>query len=463
MRYLPHTEADIARMLRVIGVDSVEELFSDIPERLRFRGPLPLAAGLSEPEVLDLLDELGGKNRPHNRNNGQLVFAGAGVYHHHIPAAVDALSMRGEFATAYTPYQPELSQGTLMAIFEFQTLVCELFGTEYANASMYDGATATAEAMLMAARLTRRWRIVVSGGVHPEYLATCRTYDAGIAEHEIVLIPLDAEGRTDQQALASALGDDVACLIVQAPNCLGVIEDIAPLAAAAHSAGALLVAVNAEPLSLALLRPPGDAGADIVVGDGSGLATLPSLGGPGVGLMGASGKKALRALPGRLVGETVDSAGRVGYVLTLSTREQHIRRERATSNICTNHGLYALRFAIHLSLLGKGGLERLARTNLAKAHYAKRRLGSIDGYGLLSAGPSFNEFALRTPRSAEAIVDACAADGVVPGVALARLRPEAGAFAAAIDPERVLLVSVTEIHRREDIDRLAVALSEHKE
>ncbi|MCK5799854.1 MAG: aminomethyl-transferring glycine dehydrogenase subunit GcvPA, partial [Deltaproteobacteria bacterium] len=332
MRYLPHTQDDVERMLRVIGVDTISDLFDVIPEAARAQG-LDLPPALSEPELLDALQSLGAQNRPASRQSGRLVFLGGGVNHHHIPAAVDALSLRGEFATAYTPYQPELAQGTLMGIFEFQTMVSELLGTEFANASMYDGASATAEAMLMARRLTRRSKTLILGGLHPEYREVCQTYAAGLADDDnpIEIIPCDASGHTDLAALAAALTDDVAGVIAQTPNFFGIVEDLEPIAEIAHGAGSLLVGVNAETVALGLLRPPSDMGADIVAGDGGGLCTFPSLGGPGVGLLGANGKKALRAMPGRLVGETVDHEGRPGYVLTLATREQHIRRGKATS------------------------------------------------------------------------------------------------------------------------------------
>jgi glycine dehydrogenase subunit 1 len=452
MRYLPHTKEDIERMLAVIGVDSLEHLFESIPAAHRFVDALPLPAALSEPELLDHLVRLGAKNKPATRENSQIVFAGAGLYHHHIPAAVDALSLRGEFATAYTPYQPELSQGTLMAIFEFQTMVAELYGTEFANASMYDGASATAEAMLMARRLTKRPSVAFSAGVHPEYQEVCRTYAAGIDAHGIssVILPLDENGNTDLQKAPELLPDNLACIIVQTPNFFGIVEDVAPLAELAHRKGALLVAVNTEPLACALMQPPGQRGADIVAGDGSSLATTPTLGGPGVGLFGASGKKALRAMPGRLAGQTVDADGRPGYVLTLSTREQHIRRDKATSNICTNHGLYALRFAIHLSLLGKRGLRELAQQNLAKAHYAKEAIAALDGFSLRYRGPIFNELAVRCPADAQTIVEKAAALGVMPGVALGR-------FDDAM--RDTLLLAVTEMHTKDDIERLAAALA----
>ncbi|PID39312.1 MAG: aminomethyl-transferring glycine dehydrogenase [Proteobacteria bacterium] len=454
MRYLPHTKADIARMLKVIGVEKVSDLFNVIPAALRCNGCLELPSALSEPEILDRLFELGAQNRAPTRGSGHLVFIGAGIYRHYVPAAVDALSLRGEFATAYTPYQPELSQGTLTAIFEFQTMVCELYGTEFANASMYDGASAAAEAMLMSRRLTRRRKALVLRSVHPEYIEVCQTYAAGLDEQDDTVHPVAVgdDGMVDLAALKAALDDDVACVIAQTPNFYGLVEDLAPIAATTHDAGALLVGVNTETVALGLLEPPAAMGADIVVGDGTGLCSQPTLGGPGVGLFGACGKKALRAMPGRLVGETVDTAGRPGYVLTLSTREQHIRRDKATSNICTNHGLYALRFAIHLSLLGPSGLARLAQLNLDKASYAREQLVALDGFEERFGGPTFNEFAIRVPGGdAQRIVDLASERGVTPGVSLGRFDP------ALAD---TLLVAVSEVHPKQDIDKLVSLLGE---
>lgn len=454
MRDLPHTDSQIAAMLAAIGAPSVDALFDVIPDAARFRGRLELPAPLSEPELRRELQQLGRRNCVSGRDDGPLPFIAAGLPRHGIPATVDGLAARGEFATAYTPYQAELSQGTLTAIFEFQTIVCELFGTDYANASMYDGASATAEALLMARRLTGRPRALLAAGLHPEYAATCRSYLSGLGD-EVTLeqLPASAQGGTDRDALQARLGDDVACVVVQTPSFLGVIEDLAPLTAAAHAHGALAVAVCAEPLALGLLQAPGRAGADIVVGEGLGLAGPPACGGPGVGLFGASGAKALRQLPGRLVGETVDVHGRAGYVLTLSTREQHIRRAKATSNICTNHGLIALRFTIHLALLGPQGLRQLARLNLSKAVYAQRAITALPGFSARFAAPFFNEFAVRVPGgdAAALVAQTSREHGLVPGVALGR-------FDA--NERGTLLVGVNELHQRADLDRLVAALRE---
>jgi glycine dehydrogenase subunit 1 len=356
-----------------------------------------------------------------------------------------------EFLTAYTPYQAEISQGTLQAVFEFQTIVCELFGLEVANASMYDGATAAAEALLMARRLKRRDRFVVSEGVHPEYLETCETFLSGLADAELVRVPLGPDGRTDAQAVKAALSEaPSACLLVQSPNFFGVVDDLAPLAGLAHDADALAVAVVTEMVSLSVLQPPGACGFDIAVGEGVGFAVPLSLGGPGVGLFAARDRYK-RQMPGRLIGETVDAGGVRGFVMTLATREQHIRREKATSNICTNQALIALCFTIQCGLLGKSGFAKLARLNYARAQYARAAISALPGYALRYEAPCFNEFAVRVPGGdAAALATDLAGDGILPGVALGRFDPAW---------KDTLLVSVTELHRREDIDRLVAALA----
>jgi glycine dehydrogenase subunit 1 len=454
MRYLPHTQDDIDRMLRVIGAASVDELFASIPAPLRLKGALELPPALSEAQLLEELRALGGRNQPQSRATGALVFCGAGAHPHYIPAAVDSLTSRSEFYTAYTPYQPELSQGTLLSIFEFQTMVAELFGMSVANASMYDGASAAAEAILMARRLTGRPRALLAPGLHPEYAQTCETYLSGMplegGGSAVTRLPFSTSGLTDLALLRERLtAGDVACVLVQSPSFFGTLEDLAPIAEAAHAAGALLVAVVTEPLALALCRAPGEAGADIAVGEGLGLAGPLNLGGPGVGLFAVRDKRAVRAMPGRLVGETVDSQGRPGYVLTLSTREQHIRREKATSNICTNHGLFALRLAIHLALLGKTGFEALARQNLAKAAFARELLCALGCRPRFPGAPFFNELALCVPGGdADAVVQLASRRGVVPGVALGRFHPEL---------KDTLLVAVNETHSREDLVRLSKA------
>ena len=453
MRYLPHTPGDIARMLSVIGAPSVEALFGHIPPSLRAQRPLDLGPALDEASLLGHLGELAAQNRAAFAD-GALSFLGAGLVPHHIPTAVDAMLGRAEWYTSYTPYQPEISQGTLQAVFEFQTIVSELFGLGVANASMYDGASGAAEAILMARRITDKEHVVISDGLHPHYLETAETYLSGLHPHaEKVFFgaKLDGEsGRTDADSVAATLeaaGGSACAVVVQSPNYFGVVEDLAALAEVAHRHGALLVAVTCEPLSLGVLQPPGALGADIACGEGIGLATGPSLGGPGVGLFAARDEHA-RNMPGRLVGETVDRDGRRGYVLTLATREQHIRREKATSNICTNQGLIALAFTIHLCLLGRRGLTELAELNLAKAEYARRVLSSLRGFSLPYAGATFNEFALRVRGGdANRAVEKLADRAIFPGV-------------VAAGHDDTLLVAVTERHRKEDIERLARSLDE---
>jgi glycine dehydrogenase subunit 1 len=450
-------------MLRVVGKPSVASLFEHIPERLRARRPLDITP-LDEGSLLAHLGELGARSRPAvgatSRDGAALSFLGAGVTPHTIPSAVDALLMRSEWYTSYTPYQPEISQGTLQAIFEFQTLVCELFGLGVANASMYDGASAAAEAVLMARRVTGKRRAIVAGALHPHYEQTIATYLAGEEEgrHDAeAVVGWNGDGRTALELLDERLArtEDVACVVVQTPNFFGVVEDLQPIADRAHARGALLVVVTTEPVAFGLLKSPGALGADIAVGDGLGLAIPPTCGGPGVGLFAAR-EEHMRQLPGRLVGETVDKDGRRGYVLTLATREQHIRREKATSNICTNQGLIALAFTIHMCLLGRRGLAEMARLNLAKAEYAKQKLSSLPGYALAFRGPTFNELALRA-RGGDAgrTVAELAERGVLAGVAAT-----APGMMTSDALNDVLLVAVTERHSRADIDRLAQALDE---
>lgn len=453
MRYLPHTEAEIKTLLNVIGVSSIDDLFSMIPDQFRHREPLNLPDAKSESEILDTLACLGEKSKPATRQSGRLSFIGGGIYRHHIPTAVDSLSLRGEFATAYTPYQPELSQGTLAAIFEFQTMVCELFGTEFANASMYDGATATVEALLMARRLTKRNKTIIIEGLHPEYIDVCKTYLKGLDgdEETLLTLTLDKEGKVDRNALNKLIDKDVASVVIQNPNFFGIVEELHSITDIAHQAGALCIGVNTEILASAQLKSFGKMGVDIVAGDATGFSTLPTLGGPGVGLLGASGKKTLRAMPGRLVGQTVDTANQKGYVLTLSTREQHIRRDKATSNICTNHGLYALRLAIHLSLLGRTGFKNLATLNFSKSHYAIEELTKLSGVKLKYPGPYFNEFTLELATPAQDVYEKLTQSNISAGIPLSRFYPK---------HEHSLLVSITEVHQKEDIDRFAQALKE---
>jgi glycine dehydrogenase subunit 1 len=443
VRYVPHTEEDVRHMLAAIGVSDVEALFSCIPEKLRLGRPLELPAAASEQEVLAELEALAADN---TKGDAVDSFLGAGTYAHFVPAAVDALISRAEFYTAYTPYQPELSQGTLQAIFEWQTMIASLTGLEVANASMYDGASATAEAALMAMRVTRRSGVVVADGLHPHYRQVLDTYLAGLGAD------VETVARTETGACgdpAGRIGDDTACVIVQQPSFLGTIQDLAALAEAAHAHGALLVVTVTEALSLALLRAPGDCGADIVCGEAQSFGVPPSFGGPHLGFLAAR-ERHVRQLPGRLVGETVDTRGKRGFVLTLSTREQHIRRERATSNICTNQGLCLLMATVYLSLLGRRGLRELAELNLSRADYAKRRLAAA-GFELPLAGPTFNEFVVRLREPAGAVLARARDAGLVAGLDLEPYAPDLGP---------ALLVCATELTGAAAIDHLCDVLGD---
>ncbi|HEX4456806.1 MAG TPA: aminomethyl-transferring glycine dehydrogenase subunit GcvPA [Polyangia bacterium] len=460
-RYIPHTDDDIERMLGVVGKPSVESLFAHIPARLRSTRPLDIAA-LDENSLLKHLGDIGGMNKPAigatYRDGAALSFLGGGVTPHTIPSAVDMLLQRSEWYTSYTPYQPEISQGTLQAIFEFQTIVSELFGLDVANASMYDGASAAAEAVLMARRVTGRRHAIVAGAIHPHYTQTIDSYLAGeeAGSHEdFGSIGFGADGRVSLQAIEAALAksEDIACVVVQTPNFFGVVEDLPALAALAHARGALLVVANTEPVAFGILSSPGALGADIVVGEGLGLAIPPTMGGPGVGLFAAKPEH-MRQLPGRLVGETTDRDGQRGYVLTLATREQHIRREKATSNICTNQGLIALAFTIHMALLGKRGLREMAELNLAKSEYAKQQIAKLAGFSLAFTGPTFNEFAVRVRGGdANVTVEKLADQGIYAGVAatMPGMLPKG-------THDDVMIIAVTERHSQADIDKLASAL-----
>jgi len=445
MRYLPLTEADRREMLAAIGVQSIDDLFADVPAAARHSGLLDLPRAMGELEVERRLGAMAAKNVV---AGSVPFFLGGGVYRHHVPAAVDHLIQRGEFLTSYTPYQPELAQGTLQYLFEFQTQVALLTGMEVANASLYDGATACAEAVAMANRITHRNKAVLSGGLHPHYRAVCETY-ARFAGNELVVRDAAPGGGED---LAGLIDEETACLVVQNPNLFGEIRDYTPLAELCHRAGALLVVVVTEILSLGAIRSPGEMGADIVAAEGQSFGNALNFGGPHVGLF-ATREKFVRQMPGRLVGETVDAEGRRGWVLTLSTREQHIRREKATSNICTNAGLCALAFTIHLSLLGEAGLVRLARLNHAAAAATAERLAAIPGVQLLNRS-FFNEFTLRLPGPAAPVVEALAARGVLGGVPVSRFYPDR---AELVD---LLLVATTETVTEEDIGRLETGLRE---
>ncbi len=377
MRYLPHTDIEIEQMLEVIGKPTLDALFETIPPEAKFSGSLKLDEALAESQLMRHLEAIAAKNA----GASLLSFLGAGMYSHHIPPAVDQLLLRSEFYTAYTPYQPEVAQGTLQAIWEFQTVVSEIYGLPMANASMYDGASAAAEAAQMARRLTKRDVILASGCVHPDYSAVTRTYLQGQSDQHFRALAVGEDGGASLQAIQAALSDDVAAVMVGYPSFFGTVSDLQAIADAAHASGALLIVTNSEPYALAIAEAPGALGADIVAGEGQPIACPPQFGGPGVGLFACrDDRKFLQQLPGRVCGKTVDSNGRPGFVLTLATREQHIRRERATSNICTNQGLLALSLVIRMSILGKSGFVEVAEQCLAKAHYLRAELLKLPGF-----------------------------------------------------------------------------------
>jgi len=444
MRYLPHTEEDIRQMLDAIGVKTLDDLFVEIPAAVRLKRPIDLPEPLSEAE---LLRQLGRMTAEHAAAPSYSSFLGGGAYNHFIPAAVDQLASRSEFYTAYTPYQPEISQGTLQAIFEYQTLICQLTGMDVANASMYDGASSCAEAVLMSARATRRKKVLLSAGLHPEYRETVKTY-CSYLEMELVELPLATDGSTDLAAATKLVDASCAALVIGYPNFFGCIEDLKAFGEVAHGAGAMLVAAVAEPVALGLLKSPGELGADIVIGEGQSLGLPVSYGGPGIGFFAAR-QKVVRSMPGRLIGETVDSDGNRGFVLTLATREQHIRREKATSNICSNQGLCALMVTIYLSLLGKQGLRELAEQNLAKAAYAKQRIALLPGFSLPFSAPGFNEFVVECEKPLAPLLKKLAAKKILAGIPLAKFYP---------GMDNRLLVCVTEQNSREEIDALVAAL-----
>ncbi len=442
MSFLTHSEADRQSMLAAVGASSIRDLYDDIPERLILDGPLDLPDPLSEWEATRLVSG-------HAARNPELVcFGGAGIYDHHVPAAVDHVLRRSEFYTAYTPYQPEVSQGTLQSIYEFQTMVCELTGLDVANASIYDGATATAEAVLMALSATRRKEIVLAGHLHPHYRQVVKTYTQGL---DVSLISVAAgEGGTVEEA-SLQVTDATACVLVQSPNALGLIEELAPLADRIHEVGALLVCAVADPVSLALVRSPGEQGADVVAGEGQPFGNAPSFGGPVVGLFAAR-EKYIRKMPGRIVGATEDAEGRRGYVLTLQTREQQIRRDKATSNICTNQGLNALAATLYLAMVGREGLRQVAETSVQNAHYAAARILELDGFELLYPdAPFVREFAVRTPEDPRAILSRGLERGLLAGVRLGRF-PD-------LETPDGLLLAFTEKRTRAEIDRLVDVLA----
>jgi glycine dehydrogenase subunit 1 len=444
MRYLPHTEADRRAMLAVIGAKSVDDLFRDVPASARLKTPLDLPPGMGELEVERAMAQLAAKNL----SAGAVpFFLGAGAYRHHVPAAVDYLIQRGEFLTSYTPYQPEIAQGTLQSLFEFQTQVALITGIDVANASMYDGATAAAEAVMMANRVTRRKKAILAGNLHPLYRDVIATYGR-FNGFETIAGKSDPQGKDD---LAALIDNATSCVVVQNPGFFGEIRDFTTLAEICHRAGALLVVVVTEILSLGLVAPPGAMGADIVAAEGQSIGNALDFGGPYLGLF-ATRDKFVRQMPGRLAGQTVDAEGKRGFVLTLSAREQHIRREKATSNICTNSGLCALAFTIHMALLGEAGFTQLAALNHAQAVKLADILSAIPGVSLVNDS-FFNEFTLRLKRPAAPIVEALAEQGVLAGVPVSRLDPTP-------DLADLLLVAATELNTEADMAALAIGLRE---
>jgi glycine dehydrogenase subunit 1 len=449
MRYLPLTQPDRQAMLATIGASSIDDLFADVPEEARLSGPIAgLPMHVSEMAVEQHFSRLARKNMAASHHP---FFLGAGAYKHHVPASVDHIIQRGEFLTAYTPYQPEIAQGTLQMLFEFQTQVARLYGCDVANASMYDGSTACWEAIGMAGRITKRSKAILSSGLHPHYVSVARTMAKYTGDMLDTALP-ELSAKTDSARLLDAIDGETSCVVIQYPDILGRIEDLTAIAAKAHEHGALLIAVVTEPVALGAIKAPGEMGADIVVGEGQSIGVGLQFGGPYVGLF-ACKEKFVRQMPGRLCGETVDAEGKRGFVLTLSTREQHIRREKATSNICTNSGLCALAFSVHMTLLGEKGLRGLASLNHALAVQAAERLTQIPGVELVNDS-FFNEFTLKLPMAARPVVRALADKKVLGGVSLGRLYPGIEAV------ENGLVVAVTEIATKEDLETFAVALQE---
>ena len=442
MRYLPLNENDRAAMLDVIGAESIDELFQDVPEKARLQSLVDLPKHQSEQAVERHMAKLSAKSV----SAGSVpFFCGAGAYKHHIPATVDHLIQRSEFLTAYTPYQPEISQGTLQSLFEFQTQVALLTGMDVANASMYDGSTACAEAVVMAKRVTRKSKAILAPGLHPHYAAATQTLASTL---DIQIDERDCRPGRDDNVI-DHITDETACVVVQSPNVFGEIIDLAPIAEKAHKHKALLIAVFTEPVALGAIKSPGEQGADIVVGEGQGLGVGLNFGGPHVGLFACT-KKLVRQMPGRLCGETVDANGERGFVLTLSTREQHIRREKATSNICTNSGLCCLAFTIHMSLLGDAGLKRLAALNHEAACHLADVIDGIDGAEVMNE-TFFNEFTVKLNKPAAEVVEALAEKGVLGGVPVSRLTE---------GNEDLLLVCATETASEDDIHAFETALKE---
>jgi len=436
MRYLPNSPADRQAMLAATGHAHIDELFEQIHSDIRLKGKLNLPGPLSESEILDFFRQAASES-----SRDYVSLLGAGAYSHYSPVVVDALLSRGEFFTAYTPYQAEIAQGTLQAMFEFQTMMTQLTGMEVSNASLWDGSTATTEAALMAMRVTHRQRVVLARTLHPEYRQILLTY---VQNQDVTLVetPYEASGQIDLTQLESAVDTKTAAVVVQSPNFFGALERIPEIAAIAHRKGALLIVAINEPLSLAVVNPPTDA--DIVCGEAQSFGVPVSYGGPYVGFL-TTREKFLRQMPGRLVGQTVDTEGRRGFVLTLATREQHIRREKATSNICTNQALFALAATIYLTLMGKAGLRQLAEQNLSKAHYAAGDLRKIPGFSTPFAAPHFNEFVVKVPGDAERLLEKLRNEKIIGGLDLGKYYPELANH---------LLVCFTELVSRKSIDRM---------
>ncbi len=444
MRYLPLTDTDRLDMLARIGVPDIDALFSDVPADRLLKAPLDLPRAKGELEVERIMGRMAGRNVS---ASSVPFFVGAGAYKHHVPATVDHLIQRSEFLTSYTPYQPEIAQGTLQYLFEFQTQVAALTGMDVANASMYDGSTGTGEAVLMAHRVTKRRKAVLSGGLHPHYAAVVATISA-MASDMVVALPADVTASED---ILAQIDDETSCVVVQSPDVFGNLRDLRPIAEKAHAHGALLIAVFTEVMSLGAVTSPGEQGADIVVGEGQSIGNALNFGGPYVGLFAAK-TKYLRQMPGRLCGETVDADGQRGFVLTLSTREQHIRRDKATSNICTNSGLCCLAFTIHMTLLGQAGLERVAEVNHANAVKLADMLAGVKGAQVLNE-TFFNEFTVKLSKPAAGVVEALAEKGVLGGVPVSRLLPDAGL-------DDLLIVANTEVNTDEDRAAFVAALAE---
>jgi len=439
MPYIPNTDDDRKKMLQRIGVGSFEELLSEIPEELRFKGEYNLQKALSEYEAKKKLERIAGKNRT---TKEFLSFLGAGIYDHFIPSVVNSISSRPEFYTAYTPYQAEVSQGTLQAIFEFQSMICELFGMDVSNASMYDGATALAEAAHMAVNINQKKKVILFDTVHPHYQKTVETYTKGV-NIKIIKVACSDKGFVKSSDLEKIIDENTSAVLVQQPNFFGIMENLDEIEKIVHSKDSLLV-IAVHPLTLGILKPPGEHNADIAVGEGQSLGLTQSFGGPLLGLFTAK-KEFIRKMPGRIIAETVDIDGKKGFVSTLQTREQHIRREKATSNICTNEGLCALRAAVYLSLLGKSGIKEVSERIYEKSHYLATEISRIDGYSLVyHDSPFFFEFVMKTERSAKEVLQEVEKNGIIGGFDLEKIRKEW---------KNHILIAVTEKRTKEEMDR----------